>query len=89
MSPMRGRARKMKTWITSLGDAPAALSVSMMPSIEARVCDSRSFGMCCRICSRLCGWSWYTGSAVPPASHSSLPLFTLRAGEKGMNTLLS
>src|SRR5207247_245984 len=55
MSPMRGRARKMNTCTTSFGDAPAAFSVSMMPSMVCRVCASRSLGRCFRICSRLCG----------------------------------
>src|SRR5438309_6061863 len=89
MSPMRGRARKMNTCTTSLGDAPAAFSVSMMPSIVWRTWPSRSFVRYLRICSRLCGWSWYTGSAVPPASQRILPVLILIAGENGMNTLLS
>ena len=89
MSPMRGRVRKMNTCTTSFGEAFAAFSVCMMPSIVWRTCPSRSLVRYFTTSSRLCGWSWYTGSAVPPASHRSLPLFTLMAGENGMNTLLS
>ena len=33
--------------------------------------------------------TWLTGNAVPPASHSSLPLLTLIAGTNGMEMVVS
>ena len=57
MSPICGRARKTKMCTTSLNEAPAASSVSLMPSIVRRVCASRLGGKYFRMSSRRCGWS--------------------------------
>ena len=57
MSPICGRALKTKMCTTSLNEAPAASSVSLMPSIVRRVCSSRLGGKYFKMSSRRCGWS--------------------------------
>jgi len=61
MSPMRGRARKMKRAPRPWATRPA-FSVSMMPSIVGAPGLQGRSSRYLRICSRLCGWSWYTAA---------------------------